>query len=599
MVRHLIAGLALASLVTACSSGVGTPAFGPGMIPSVSRPDANTASGTVKVKIVIPARTALRSRYVSPSTKSIVIKVYSSKHKLLASKTQNLIAGKRGCKKGSPVVCIFAFSVPAGKDRFYATTYDRAKGKGNALSVLSNFARTVKPGKTVKLPLALNGVPRSVTLEVADGNAFETGDSTSGFQFAGLIGQTMQVAALDADGNIIAGPGAPTLGLAGSDTTNLSIAAVAGTTNDFLVTPKGDASGITLTASAKPIGKGSTVQTTASLSVGSVLYVANYGASVADKGSVTAYAPWSATPIETITSGINEPAVVTVDGHGNLWVANDAGGFATPPASPPGTIAEYAPASTTPSRTITGVNEPNTSGGESLAIDKSGNVYCACEDASEVDEFTPAGGSTPSRSLTTTSSPSGINEPYSVITDASGNLYVANYGSNAVGISKFGPTGTTPLANITNGVNGVWLLAMDKAGNLYGGNYSSSPNTVTEYASGTNTLVKTFGSTTGIASIYALTVDTSGNVYAGNYIGTTTSNVTQFAAASPASPSRTLPMPNAAPYAVAADPIGNVYVPVSNANTVLVYPRGTSTTASRTLTSANGINDPWYVTSWP
>lgn len=540
-------------------------------------------TGIVKVTIDVPPASGLTPRFVSPSTKSIVVKAGSSHGRLLATKTQNLTAKTKGCKRLSSIlVCTFEFSVPAGKDRFSATTYDRPNGKGSALSALSNFARTVKAGKTVTLPLALDGIVKSVSMELSDDSSFETGDATSGFQFAGLIAHTMQVAGLDAGGNVIIAPGAPAVGLTSSDPANVTVTAVGGTTTDFLITPHSDASGITLTASAKP-PKGATVQSTASLAIGSVLYVANFG--TYPGGNVTAYVPWSSTPIETMPG--NDPAVLVVDGSGNLWVGNNAGNLS-------GSIVEYAPGSTTPKRTISNVTGLGGQG-QNLAVDKSGNLYCACNSLSQIDIYKPAD-TTPSRSLTMGNSPTGIDSPLSVVVDSTGNLYVANWGSNTIGVSVFAPGATTPSRNITAGINRVTLLAFDTAGNLYAGNYGG-PSTITEYAPGGSTVVRTFGSTSGITSINGMAVDRFGNVYSGNYASTST--VTEFTAASFASPVRTLTLPSAYPYAVATDPIGNVYAPASGASEVLVFPPGSSTTASRTLTSANGIDAPWYVATWP
>lgn len=592
--KRLLACFISAVLLAACSPRSETlmPAAGtvPAMIDSAA---SSAATGTVKVTILVPAIPPTRARYVSHSTKSITIKAYTVHGKTLASKTFNLRAGTKSCK-ATPggVVCTFEMTVTAGKDRFDATTYDQANGKGNALSALSNLARTVKAGKTVKLPLALYGIPRSVGMALTDDSKFESGNSSVGFQFAGLIAHTMQVFAYDADDNVIMGSGAPKFGVVSSDTADLSIAAVSGSTNAFLLTPHGDASGITLTASAKP-PQGVTVQTSAGLTIGSVLYVANYG-SATPGGNVTAYAPWSAGPIETITTGMNNPAALAVDSKGNLWVGNNAG--AVPGA---GSFVEYAPGSTAVARTISGITEPNVGGGHPLAVDASGDLYCACNGVKEVDEFTPSGGSTASRSLTSTTSPTGISAPYSVVTDSSGKLYVANVGSNTVGVSVFGPTGTTPLRNITNGISGVWLLAFDKVGNLYAGNQTATPNTITEYAPGSGNVLNTFGSASGLSFIVALAVDRSGNAYGSNYSITSPSTSVEYTLSSKASPARTFSTPGASIFAIATDPFGNVYFAVEGNSTVVVYPPGTSTTATRTLTSADGIDTPWYVATWP
>jgi hypothetical protein len=587
--------LLLGLFVTSCSAGAGRAPLGSNVLPSAASPAlaSATGTGTVSVTIAIPKKAFFKSHYVSVSTKSIVIKVRSAHHKLLLKKTQNLRRGVKGCKNESTaLLCTFAFSVAAGNDRFSAVTYDAPNGKGNELSVLLNLARTVKAGKTVKLPLALAGIARSLLMELVEDedSVFSTGNSTTGYLFAGLISHSMQVVPLDADGNLILGPGAPPVELVSSDPATLGITANAGATGEFLLTPHGAASGITLTASAK-LAIGVAVKSTATLSIDSVLYVANYG-SATPGGSVTAYVPWSDAPVETITSGVDNAAVLTVDGSGDVWVGNDAGG-----ASGAASITEYPPGSTTPVRTISGLTQPSTSG-RALAVDASGNLYCACNSAREVDEFTPAGGSTPSRTLTAISSPTGISSPYSVVTDASGNLYVANLGSNAVGVSVFAPgAATTPFRNITSGINGVSLLAMDALGNLYAGNSSANPNTVTEYPPGSGTVSNTFDSLGDLTNVSGLAVDRSGDVYMADSASPTNSIVVQFSPASPTIGSRTLVMNDAYVYATAVDPAGNVYVPLSNSSTVLVYPPGTSTTASRTLT--NGIDHPWDVAAWP
>jgi hypothetical protein len=592
MMRQTTAGAVLVLLLTACSAGSGgTPVFGQGVLPNVPIAPA-TATGTVKVTIHVPPTSGLTPRYVSPSTRSIVIKAYSAHGKLLASSRANLRAGVKYCKRISSIlVCTFKFSAAAGKDRFSATTYDRAKGKGKVLSTLSNFELTVKAGKTVKLPLALDGIVHSVSMELTGDNTLKTGSTASGFKFAGLLPQTLQVAGLDADGNIIVGAGAPIVGLTSSDTTHISISRVSGTTNDFLITPHSIAADIALTASAKPGGGGATLQSSASLSIEPVLYVANFG-SLSSAGNVAAYASWSAHPVEAITNGIGNPGVLALDGSGNLWVGNEAGGVSTQ-----GSITKYAPGSTTPSRTISGAS-PYGNGGNSVAVDSLGNVYCACNNAQEVDEYTPSDVSGPSRSLNNTNSPGGISTPYSVAVDSSRNLYVANGTSNAIGIAVYPPSGMTPSRNISSGINGVSLLAFDKSGNLYAGNYNT-PSTITEYGPGSSTVANTFESS-GLSAPEALAVDSSGNVYASNYPGGSgNSTILEYTQTSTGSPTRTFTVTGGFVWGIALDPIGNLYVPVSQSNVVYEYPAGMSTTPIRTLASANGISNPQYVLTWP
>ena len=188
--------------------------------------------------------------------------------------------------------------------------------------------------------------------------------------------------------------------------------------------------------------------------------------------------------------------------------------------------------------------------------------------------------------------------PYSVAVDASGNLYVANESSNAIGISVYPPTGITPTRNITSGIDGVALLAFDKAGNLYAANYNPTPATITEYAPGSSTVANTFESS-GLAAPEALTVDSAGNVYVGNYPGAGTTTALEYTQTSTGSPTRTFTVTGSWIWGIAVDANLDVYVPVSQANLVYVYPPGTGTTPSRTLTSADGINNPQFAVTWP
>ena len=74
--------------------------------------------------------------------------------------------------------------------------------------------------------------------------------------------------------------------------------------------------------------------------------------------------------------------------------------------------------------------------------------------------FAP-GSTTPTATLT------GLNNPFALAFDSSGNLYVVNYDNNGNSIvSKFAPGSTTPTATLT-GLNNPFALAFDSSGNLY------------------------------------------------------------------------------------------------------------------------------------
>ena len=128
------------------------------------------------------------------------------------------------------------------------------------------------------------------------------------------------------------------------------------------------------------------------------LYVANEG-----NGTVSEFAPGSTTPTATLT-GLSYPVALAFDASGNLYVANDdrhdgeqvrsgehhahrhphraelsrspwrstPAATSTWPTTSSGTVSKFAPGSTTPTATLTGLNDP-----DALAFDSSGNLYVA------------------------------------------------------------------------------------------------------------------------------------------------------------------------------------------------------------------------------
>ena len=92
-----------------------------------------------------------------------------------------------------------------------------------------------------------------------------------------------------------------------------------------------------------------------------------------------------------------------------------------------------------------------------MALDASGNLYVANILNNTVSKFAP-GSTTPTATLT------GLQNPQALAFDGSGNLYVANVYGNSV--SEFAAGSTTPTATL-NGVTFPCGLAFDPSGNLY------------------------------------------------------------------------------------------------------------------------------------
>lgn len=107
-----------------------------------------------------------------------------------------------------------------------------------------------------------------------------------------------------------------------------------------------------------------------------------------------------------------------------------------------------------------------------------------------------------------------LDHPYGVATDASGNVYVANFGvdkKDVGSVSKYNPTSHTWTTFATDSINNPSAVVVDNSGNVYVLNYQRSNNGngnqngngyITEYnSSGTliNTVVQGLGPVTGMA----------------------------------------------------------------------------------------------------
>ena len=119
------------------------------------------------------------------------------------------------------------------------------------------------------------------------------------------------------------------------------------------------------------------------------------------------------TPSATLT-GLNQPNALAFDGSGNLFVANR--GF----HSRGTTVSEFAPGSIIPTATLTGLNGP-----AALASDARGNLFVANGNGTTVSEFAP-GSTTPTATLT------GLDDPAALAFDARGDLFVANLKNDTV-----------------------------------------------------------------------------------------------------------------------------------------------------------------------
>lgn len=294
-----------------------------------------------------------------------------------------------------------------------------------------------------------------------------------------------------------------------------------------------------------------------------------------------------------IVNGIAAPWVgLTFDSSGDLFVAN----CSTCVTGQAGTnnVVEIPPRVNTPSVTITnGVTEPF-----DLAIDGSGTLY-----VSNLGCYSPSCESTVaeySRGYTTgpPSNTVTVKYPLGLALDSSQNLYVANCVVCSTGstgsdqVLVYAPGGTTPIRTITTGVNEPVALAVDSSNNLYVADcmncglgaaaYVHGTDTVTEYANGGTTPVKTISFTTAVDVPFSIAVDASGDLFVANY---NVNTVTEYPP-NATTPSETISHGISNPASVAVDRDNNVFVANAGANTVTKYAPGHPGRPKETLSVA-------------
>lgn len=241
------------------------------------------------------------------------------------------------------------------------------------------------------------------------------------------------------------------------------------------------------------------------------LYVTNFGSKVVYKMSSTGVVS------ATVNGFTNDPYGVVTDASGNLYIIDVNTGTGT------GVIRKVAYNAT---GTVTGTTIISGITGTPIGLGIVGNdLYVSLLTSNTVVKYANAvtGGTTQ------TAFASMFNSPRNLSSDASGNVYVADYGNNRVQvIPPAGGTGTT----VISGLSSPRDLTFDVSGNLYisngtandiirsiPGNYSISPvlpaglsfNTSTGVISGTPTA-------TSSPTVYTIT--------AGNTSGTSSTTVT-------------------------------------------------------------------------
>ncbi len=257
-----------------------------------------------------------------------------------------------------------------------------------------------------------------------------------------------------------------------------------------------------------------------------------------------------------------------------------------------------------PSGTVTTLAGPSFQAGNStsniasfdgprgVAVDANGNVYVADQNNNMIREISPTGQVTTLAGNGTKGSSNGpgtsatFAQPEGVAVDASGNLYVADFGNNMIrkisptgSVSTLAGNGTAGSANGTGSAatfNGPTGIAVDLSGNVYVTDYFSnlirliSPSGAVRTLAGSGTAGSTNGVATG-ASFNApcgIAVDAGGNAYVADQLNQKIRMITPDAVVTTLAGSGQIGFANGPeltasfgyPFGIAVDASGNVFV---------------------------------------
>ena len=204
-----ICGVLLAAAVAAACGGHGDSALPrPGSAPQPHASASASASAVFKIKIPKEKKHGIKPKYVSPSTKSMSIASTGG-----PTTIANLTPSSPGCVQNTNLVCTVPVAVLPGTVTFTVSSFDQLNATGNLLST-ATVTTTIVANQNNQVLITLNGVVASIDLVLAYPTPPEGTATTI----------PLTVNAMDADGNIIVGPGGYTgpITLSDSDTSGIT-----------------------------------------------------------------------------------------------------------------------------------------------------------------------------------------------------------------------------------------------------------------------------------------------------------------------------------------------------------------------------------------
>lgn len=436
----------------------------------------------VVFRIKIPKRKTHRGRgdrYVSPATQAMTVMLTGP---TAVNQTVGLTPTTGGCASElATTVCTFADNVEPGQYHATLKTYDAVSGcpgactipgGANELSAAQLVPFTVTPGIANEIALTLSGVPASILVTPATGTSIR--NASGAIDLVGTGAHKIFAEALDADGNVIFGPGAPAFSVAaGAGTLNVTIGQPSSASpNEFTLTPPAlPASGhraLTVTANYSGQATDGCAQPNAVCSANVVVDLQQLFATYSFSKAYV-FVTGQTSPLVTISSGAINATALAFDGSGNLFIALCNVGCNS--GSSADAIAVYAPPYTgAPTYITNGVYGP-----QSLAVDSSGQllvgncVSCYLGFTDTLAIFTPP---FTASSVPSATNNNGFKNPVAMVFDGSGNLFVANCGSCGPGggdsVKKYAsPYTGAPVTLAAVAVGEPTSLALDGSANLF------------------------------------------------------------------------------------------------------------------------------------
>jgi hypothetical protein len=502
-VRGLSAIPALALLIAGCGGrGAGTPST-----PAVN-PVPSSTSVTGEVRIAIPPMRKLHRRgkrpaYVSPSTKSLGIKINTAAVVVFDVAVPPCVTAA-----GGGLNCTFALSAPIGRDTFAVSLYDATNATGTLLGAGSDTLDVTSGGfgpNILVIP-----VTGSIALHLTSSSLTPRVASTT----------TLTVNELDPDGNTISGAYPNPIALTSSNAAvTLSRARVTASGQSVTVAYGGSTMMYGSPSISASTPGATTVASTFSISTPcAATYTAAHLYGMWDTVStfdIIGYAlPFTGTG--SPAGSATYPVYMNADPSGRIFVTQaNTSGYPANTAN----VAYYTP----PGTSQTSVT-PSNLDMYGLAVDDRGDLFISENNGTNPSVFEMAGplptaGSNYGAPVQVPNSPS---KSYGLMFDKYCNLFVdgqtAGSGTYVEILSTTGQAGhgygqaatTTNTSSSFTGANG---MALDSHGNLF----VAGADSIQELAPPYTGVPLTLGFTISGAYLPSLTVDATNNLYFADY----------------------------------------------------------------------------------